>query len=97
VRLTVVCIYYSIHMLFVFVSRIFPTLFLNTCAHIVVCCVIAMVSMCCCPTKGVVGMQTGGERSIVIPPTLGYGNKAHGSKIPPNATLRFLVTLIGYY
>ena len=44
------------------------------------------------------GMQPGGERSIVIPPSLGYGAEAQkGGKIPANATLRFTVTLLGYY
>lgn len=50
-----------------------------------------------CCGQGVIGMQPGGERSIIIPPSLGYGDTAHGAKIPPNATLRFVVTLIGYY
>lgn len=42
--------------------------------------------------KGVVGMQPGGERRLIIPPALGYGAHGYGgegtgSAVPPNATL----------
>lgn len=37
---------------------------------------------------GVVGMQIGGEREIVVPPSMGYGNKKMDG-IPPNSTLKF--------
>jgi len=39
---------------------------------------------------GVAGMAKGGERKLVIPPSLGYGDKQHGN-IPANSTLYFTV------
>jgi FKBP-type peptidyl-prolyl cis-trans isomerase len=41
---------------------------------------------------GIQGMQAGGERLIVIPSELGYGNSSTGP-IPANATLIFDITL----
>ncbi|KZT04088.1 uncharacterized protein LAESUDRAFT_761440 [Laetiporus sulphureus 93-53] len=38
--------------------------------------------------NGIVGMKVGGERLIVIPPTLGFGDHQHDS-IPSNSTLFF--------
>ena len=44
--------------------------------------------------KGVTGMKVGGQRTLIVPPSMAYGAQGAGNIIPPNATLIFDVELV---
>ena len=45
-------------------------------------------------SQGLVGMKTGGRRTLVIPGNLAYGASPPDSSIAPNETLVFVVDLV---
>ena len=47
-------------------------------------------------TQGVPGMKVGGQRLLVIPPDLGYGERGSGPTIAPGETLWFVVEAVAF-
>ncbi|KAF7648655.1 hypothetical protein LDENG_00153580 [Lucifuga dentata] len=47
--------------------------------------------------EGLLGMCVGETRVIIVPPFLAYGEKGHGTKVPPQATLVFEVLMIDLF
>jgi hypothetical protein len=45
--------------------------------------------------KGIIGQRVGSQVVIVAPPSAGYGAAGNGSNIPANATLVFVVDILG--
>jgi peptidylprolyl isomerase len=45
--------------------------------------------------EGIARMKVGEQAILVIPPSIGYGARGAGGVIPPDATLIFIVELVG--
>lgn len=44
--------------------------------------------------QGIEGMKVGGQRELIIPPELAYGEEGRPPAIPPNETLVFVIDLL---
>jgi len=40
-------------------------------------------------------LRVGDHATLIIPPSIGYGSRGAGSDIPPNATLIFIIEVVG--
>jgi FKBP-type peptidyl-prolyl cis-trans isomerase len=43
---------------------------------------------------GIIGMQPGGKRLLLLPPAMGYGARGVQGIVPPNASLIFIIELL---
>jgi peptidylprolyl isomerase len=43
---------------------------------------------------GIIGMQPGGRRLLLLPPALGYGTRGVQDIVPPDASLIFIIELL---
>jgi peptidylprolyl isomerase len=44
--------------------------------------------------EGLIGLREGGRRQLVVPPRLAYGGRGLAGKVPPDATLVFVIELV---
>ena len=44
--------------------------------------------------RGILGMKVGGQRTLVVPARMGYGDRLAFGEVPPNSTLIFEVKLL---
>jgi FKBP-type peptidyl-prolyl cis-trans isomerase len=45
--------------------------------------------------EGVQKLRVGDHATLIIPPSIGYGSRGAGGDIPPNATLIFIIEVVG--